>query len=44
MIMKKKTFRLIIKILRYLLPAVIGWFEGDTHAIADSVVSILSLF
>lgn len=42
--MKKKTIRLIIKILRYLLPAVIGWLEGDSHAIADSIVSIISLF
>lgn len=42
--MKKKTINLIIKILRILLPAVIGWLEGDTHAVADAVVSLLSVF
>lgn len=42
--MKKKTIRLILTVLRYLLPAVIGWIEGDTKAISDAVLGILSLF
>lgn len=42
--MIKKTVKLILKILRYLLPAVIGWIEGDTHAIVDSLSAIIALF
>lgn len=42
--MKKKTFNLILKILRYLIPAVIGWVEGDTHAIVDSLSAMIALF
>lgn len=42
--MKKKTVRFIVTVLRYLLPAIIGWIEGDTKAISDAVMGILSLF
>lgn len=42
--MKKKTIRLIAQILKYLLPAIIGWLEGDTHAVADAVSALVMLF
>lgn len=42
--MKKKTINLIKTILRYAIPAVIGWFEGDTHAVTDGIMSIVSIF
>ena len=42
--MKKKTINLIKLVLKYLLPAVLGWLEGDSHAIADALASILLLF
>ena len=42
--MKKKIIRLIAQILRYLIPAVVGWLEGDTHAIADAVSALVMLF
>ena len=42
--MKKKTIKLIVKILKYLLPAILGWIEGDTHAIVDALGAIIMLF
>lgn len=42
--MKKKTINLIVKILRYLLPAILGWIEGDTKAISDAIIGLVSLF
>lgn len=42
--MKKKTIKLIATILRYLLPAFIGWLEGDTHAIAESLSALVMSF
>lgn len=42
--MKKKTVRLIAQILKYLFPAIIGWLEGDSHAIADAISALLMLF
>ena len=42
--MKKKTLKLIKLILKYLLPAVLGWLEGDSHAVADAISNILLLF
>lgn len=42
--MKKKTIKLIVNIVRYLLPAVLGWIEGDTKAISDAILGIISLF
>lgn len=42
--MKKKTLNLIKLVIRYLLPAVLGWIEGDSHAIADALVNVLNLF
>lgn len=42
--MKKKTIKFIVTILRYLLPAIVGWLEGDTHAIADAVTALVMLF
>ena len=35
--MKKKTWSLIKKVLRYLIPLVLGWLEGDSHAVADRI-------
>lgn len=42
--MKKKTIKKILKVISYLIPAVIGWIEGDSHAIVDSLSAIISLF
>lgn len=40
--MKKKTLFLIKTILRYLIPAILGWIEGDSHAVADAFAGLLS--
>lgn len=40
--MKKKTFYLIKAILKILLPALLGWLEGDSHAVTDGVLNLLS--
>lgn len=42
--MKKKNLNLIKVIVKYLLPAVLGWIEGDSHAIADALANVLNLF
>ena len=42
--MKKKTINFIKLVVRYLLPAVLGWLEGDSHAIADAIANVLLLF
>lgn len=31
-----KVFRVIVK---YVLPAVLGWLEGDSHAVQDLISS-----
>lgn len=41
--MKKKTLNLIKTILRYGIPAIVGWLEGDSHAIADNISALLSI-
>lgn len=40
--MKKKTLNLIKTIVRYLLPAILGWIEGDSHAIGDAIAGLLT--
>lgn len=42
--MKKKTIKWIKLILKYLLPAILGWIEGDSHAVADAVAAFLQVF
>jgi len=42
--MKKKTWNLIKNVLRYLIPLILGWIEGDSHAVADGILSICNLF
>lgn len=42
--MKKKTLNLIKLILKYLLPAVLGWVEGDSHAVSDAITGLLTVF
>lgn len=41
--MTKKTIKFIKLILKYLLPAVLGWVEGDSHAIADAIASLITI-
>ena len=42
--MKKKTWNLIKLLVRYLIPAIIGWIEGDTKVVSESLMSILEFF
>lgn len=42
--MSKKVKKLIVAILKVLLPAVVGWLEGDTHAVAEAISSLILLF
>ena len=42
--MSKKTIKLLKLVLRYLLPAILGWIEGDSHAVADALSSLVSVF
>ena len=39
-----KKFKKILKvILKYLLPALLGWLEGDSHAVADSLSTFIDV-
>lgn len=40
---KIKVLNVVKWIAKYLLPAIIGWLEGDTHAIFDFVQGVLSV-
>lgn len=41
--MKKNVINVIKLLVKYLLPAVLGWLEGDSHAVADSVSALVNL-
>lgn len=40
--MKKKTIKWIKLVLKYLIPVVLGWLEGDSHAVADALSNVLT--
>lgn len=42
--MKKKTIKWIKLILKYLIPVVIGWLEGDSHTVANALTELLTIF
>lgn len=42
--MKKKTIKWIKLILKYLVPVVLAWFEGDTHTVADLLSELITMF
>lgn len=42
--MKKKIIKFLKLLLKYLLPVVVGWLEGDTHTVADALSNLLTLF
>lgn len=42
--MKKKTIKIIKLVLKYLIPVVLGWIEGDSHAVADGISNLLSVW
>lgn len=40
--MKKKVIKKWISwAIKYLLPILLGWLEGDTHVIADGIAAIV---
>lgn len=41
---KNKFFKILKLVLKYLLPVLAGWVEGDTHVIASALADVLSLF
>lgn len=41
--MKKKTIKWIKLVLKYLIPIVLGWIEGDSRAFSDAVLSFISV-
>ena len=43
--MKKKKFIKYLKLFfKYFIPIVLGWLEGDSHAIADAISNLLLVF
>lgn len=42
--MKKKTLKWIKLVLKYLIPVVLGWLEGDSHAVADALSEFITIF
>lgn len=41
--MKKKTLGLIKLIVKYILPAILGWIEGDSQLFSDSISDLISV-
>lgn len=41
---KKNVLNWIKLILKYLIPVVLGWLEGDSHVVASALTDFLSLF
>ncbi len=41
--MKKKTIKWIKLVLKYLIPVVLGWLEGDSHAVANGITEFIAL-
>lgn len=39
----RKILVLVVNVLRYLLPLVLGWLEGDTHAMQQALVNLCTL-
>lgn len=42
--MSKKFKKIFITVLKFFLPALVGWLEGDSHAIADAISNLLLMF
>lgn len=42
--MSKKFKKILVKVIKYLIPIVIGWIEGDTHTVADGLSNLFTLF
>ena len=43
--MKKKKFLKYLKLfLKYLIPVILGWIEGDTKVVADAITNLLLVF
>lgn len=40
--MKKKTVYWIKLVLKYLIPVVFGWIEGDSHVVASALSEFVS--
>lgn len=41
--MKTKVVYWLKFVVKYVFPALIGWLEGDTHAIYDLISGVLSV-
>lgn len=39
-----KTVKYIKLFVKYVIPVILGWLEGDSHAIADALSNLLTLF
>lgn len=40
----KKTVKCIKFVVKYVIPIIIGWLEGNSHAVADSLSNLLNAF
>lgn len=41
--MTKKVKKILKLVIKYLIPAVLGWIEGDSHAVVDSLGAFINL-
>lgn len=41
---KSSLFVVLRVVVKYVLPAILGWLEGDSHVIQDSVLTFVSDF
>ncbi len=42
---KKKTVKTVLKfVLKYIIPILTGWLEGDSHVLSDALKSLVDVF
>ena len=41
---KKKTVKSVLKfVLKYIIPILTGWIEGDSHVLSDALKSLVDI-
>ena len=41
--MTKKVKKILKFVVKYLLPVLVGWLEGDSHAVSDAITTFINV-
>ena len=41
--MTKKVKKILKFVVKYLLPVLVGWLEGDSHAVSDAITAFINV-